>query len=183
MVERIIAIAAMPGAGKSIASDVARELGYHVHSMGDIIRDEAKRLGIEPTPANLGVITLELRRKEGSAVVARRLIEHITADSASTAVVEGVRSVEEVEEFRKRFKVTVLAIECSPKVRYSRLEARGRSDDPKSIDDFSERDERELSFGIAKLIESADRRIVNEADVETFRRQAHEALAEMSKLG
>lgn len=183
MVEGLIAISGMPGAGKSIVSSIAREMGYHVYSMGDIVREEAKRLGLEPTPANLGMITLDLRKKDGPFVVARMLIDRMKRDEAETVVVEGVRSIEEVEEFRKYFNITILAVVASPKVRYSRLKARGRSDDPADIDEFNERDERELGLGISKVIDSADRRVLNEADTKTFRLQIRDVLKEMSKVG
>jgi dephospho-CoA kinase len=183
MVERIIAVSGMPGAGKSIVSNTAREMGYRVYSMGDIVREEANRLGLEPTPANLGMITLDLRKKQGASVVARMLIDRLKRDDAETVVVEGVRSIEEVEEFRKHFKTTILAVVASPKVRYSRLKARGRSDDPRNIDEFKERDERELGFGLSKVIDSANRRILNEADTKTFRLQIRNALEELSQVG
>ena len=179
MVALVIAICGMPGAGKSIVAEVARELGYRVYSMGDIVRDEAGRLGIDPTPANLGMLTLELRRKEGQAVVARRLIDKLGELDAQTVVVEGVRSPEEVEELRKRFTVTIIAVMSSPETRYSRLKARGRSDDPKDVDEFRQRDQREFDLGIAKVIKSAQKRVTNETDANTFRRQVRHVLEEM----
>jgi len=46
---RLILIAGMPGSGKSIVSSIARELGLPVYVMGDVVREEARRRGIEPT--------------------------------------------------------------------------------------------------------------------------------------
>ena len=183
MVERIIAISGMPGSGKSLVSDVAREMSYHVYVMGDVVRDEAKRLGLEPSPANLGMIALKLRKEEGPAVVARMLGDQMKNDDSKIAVVEGVRSVDELQEFRKCFKVTVLAVVCSSRTRYSRLKKRGRSDDPRNISEFRERDKRELRLGIGKVMDTADKQIKNEADVITFTSQVREALEEMSGVG
>ncbi|WP_243674686.1 AAA family ATPase [Vulcanisaeta distributa] len=39
-------ITGLPGSGKTIVSDVARELGLPVVTMGDIIREEAVKSGI-----------------------------------------------------------------------------------------------------------------------------------------
>ena len=44
----------LPGSGKSVASNVARDMGIEVLVMGDVIRQEAARLGLEPTDQNLG---------------------------------------------------------------------------------------------------------------------------------
>ena len=183
MANRIIAISGMPGAGKSIVSDVAREMGYPVYSMGDVVRNEAARLGLEETPDNLGMITLDLRKKNGPTIVARMLVDQIRKDTAHTVVVEGVRSVDEVREFQKHFKVHILAVVSVQEVRYSRLKARGRSDDPRDIAEFSQRDERELGLGISNVIESADVRIPNENDETTFRHRVREALVELSTIG
>jgi len=60
----VIGLAGMPGAGKSVFISVAKEDGYGVVVMGNIIREEAASKGLEPTPENLGKIMLELRQKE-----------------------------------------------------------------------------------------------------------------------
>jgi dephospho-CoA kinase len=183
MVDRIIAVTGLPGAGKSIVSEVAREMGYHVYSMGDVVRDEADRLGIECAPTNLGLLALELRKKNGPAIVARMLVDRVKQDDAATVVVEGIRSIEEVKEFRKCFKVGILSVVCPKEVRYLRLIARGRSDDPRNIAEFNERDERELDFGISKDIDSADWHISNETDEKTLRREVNRVLLEIVSIG
>ena len=45
----LVCVVGMPGSGKSLVSQVARELGFDVVVMGDAVREEAKRRGIEPT--------------------------------------------------------------------------------------------------------------------------------------
>ncbi|MHC1593685.1 MAG: AAA family ATPase, partial [Methanotrichaceae archaeon] len=51
---KIVGFVGMPGSGKSVAADVARQMGIQVVVMGDVIRDEAARLGLEPCDQNLG---------------------------------------------------------------------------------------------------------------------------------
>jgi len=183
MTSRIVAIAGMPGAGKSIVSSVVREMGYHVYSMGDVVRNEAERLGVAPTPVDLGRITLELRKEKGSAIVARMLVDRLMKNKDETVVVEGVRSMDEVYEFRRHFKVNILVVVSPPQTRYFRLKSRNRSDDPRDLADFEERDKRELGLGMLKVIDSADMRILNESDEETFRRQVRNVLVEMLRVG
>ncbi|MDD1759688.1 MAG: AAA family ATPase [Methanothrix sp.] len=45
---KIIGFVGLPGSGKSVASNVARDMGIEVLVMGDVIRQEAARLGLEP---------------------------------------------------------------------------------------------------------------------------------------
>jgi dephospho-CoA kinase len=96
----IIAITGMPGTGKALASIVARELGLPVYVLGDVIRNEAKAKGILPTGENLGKLMLEIRKKEGKGIVARKLIPIIKKERNKFVIVEGIRSLEEVKELR-----------------------------------------------------------------------------------
>ena len=153
----------MPGAGKSLVSKVAERMGYPVVMMGDIIREETKKRGLLSTPENMGAIMLKLRAEEGSAAVARRCISKIEGAKSKIVLVDGLRSLDELEEFRRHFERFVLiAIYASSKTRFRRLFRRGRSDDPQGWATFHERDMRELSVGLGNTIVLADHLIMNE---------------------
>jgi len=109
---------------------------------------------------------LAIRQEEGPAVVARRLIPKIESSPASMVVVEGVRSMAEVEALRRDHTVAIVAVHSSPKTRYERLVARGRSDDPKSWEEFVDRDARELGVGIGDVIALAQEMLINETSFE-----------------
>ena len=177
--KRVIVIVGMPGSGKAMASKVARELGYPVLVCGDVIREEAKRRGLPPTPDNIGRLMLKIREEEGRAVVACRLIPRIQAQDSYVVVVEGARNLEEVDELRKHYDVRTLAIHASPSIRFSRLNSRGRSDDPKNWNDFIIREQREIDVGIGRLIATADRMIVNEGSIKEFKYSVNKLLKEM----
>jgi hypothetical protein len=51
-----------------------------------------------------------------------------------------------------------------------RLKMRNREDDSDSFDEFKKRDERELSFGIANVIVCSDYLIINEHDLEEYKK-------------
>jgi dephospho-CoA kinase len=159
----VIGVVGMPGAGKNVVSKVAAALGCQVVVMGDVVREEAKRMGLEPTPENVGRIMLELRGREGPQVVARRCIPTIESSEAKTVIVDGLRSLEEVELLRQTFPgFKVLCIHSCPETRFRRLFGRGRSDDPDNWTVFVERDRRELKVGIGSVIALADVVVVNE---------------------
>jgi dephospho-CoA kinase len=100
----VVGLAGMPGAGKSVVVNVARAGGYGVVVMGDEVREEAKRRGLEPTPENLGRIMLELRRLEGEAVIAKRCVPKILAARENKVIVDGIRSLAEVEDLGEIFQ-------------------------------------------------------------------------------
>ena len=180
MKERIVlGVAGMPGAGKGTFREIVQEMGYPVVVMGDEIREETKQRNLRPTPKNLGMIMLKLREEEGPAAVAKRCIPKMEK-AKEKVVVEGIRSLHEVDEFKKHFpNFTLIAIHASPETRFRRLFQRKRSDDPKRWETFRERDLRELNVGIGAAIAAADQVIVNEGSKVQLKRRAREVLKEV----
>jgi len=178
----VVGLAGMPGTGKSVVVAVAKGSGYGVVVMGDAVREEAERRGLMPNPENLGRIMLELRQKEGNNVIARRCIPKIEKTKEQKVVVDGIRSLAEVEEFKKHFpKFTLIAIHSSPETRFKRLYHRQRSDDPDDWEIFHNRDMRELSVGLGEAIATAEYLIVNEEKLEVVKEKVKEVLGKVEK--
>ena len=166
----VIGVAGMPGAGKAVVRSSAEGMGCSIVIMGDEIREETKRRGFEPTPENIGKIMLELREEEGPTAVAKRCIPKIEKAQSDTVLVDGVRSLGEVDEFKRRFaSFSLISVHSSPEIRFQRLSKRKRSDDPKGWDVFRKRDLRELSVGQGDVIALAEYMIVNEGSYDEFK--------------
>ena len=159
---RIVAVTGMPGAGKSTAVKGLVGSGWRRFVMGDVIRAETKRRGLEPDAANTGEVMKDLRRAGGEAAVAKLCLEQVAAAGADRVVIDGIRSMAEVEEFRRGARVLLVAVHASPTRRYELLKERGRSDDPLSLEMFLERDRRELGVGIGIAVALADEVVSNE---------------------
>ena len=177
----VIAISGMPGAGKSMASEAAKRLGLEVLVLGDVIREETKRRGLEPTPENVGSVMLQVRKDEGPAAVAKRLLPKVEASKSLILIVEGIRSEDEVRELKSKFDVITVGIHASPKTRFQRLLARARSDDPKTWDIFYERDSRELNVGLCRVIALADILLLNEGTIDELRSSFDTALKKLNR--
>jgi len=159
----LIGTTGMPGAGKDTVRKLVQKIGLPVVVMGDEVRAEAKRKGLAITPENLGKVMLQMREEDGPAAVAKRCIPKIKAIESSVVFIDGIRSLHEVEEFKKEFPdFRILAIHASPKTRFKRLLKRGRRDDPQSWEGFIERDRRELKVGLGEVIATADYMVINE---------------------
>ena len=172
-----IGVTGLPGAGKSIFSSAARELGIRVIKMGDIVFSETRKRGLPLTYENVGRIAVELRAKYGRGIIADKVIDLIRSNIVKKSrnkneilVIEGIRSPEEVERFRNFFDLFILvAIHAPPKIRYERLLKRKRSDDVLNISKLIERDKRELKFGVGEVIALADEILVNkDKSIEDF---------------
>jgi dephospho-CoA kinase len=165
---RLILLTGMAGSGKTTLSGIIRESGLRVITMGDVIRELAKNQGLEPSRENIGHLAEEIR-KEGSDAVARRCVEMIKRGQDGLIVVDGIRSLSEVEAFKDDFDVVLIALWASPLSRYKRLTRRGRSDDPKTWEEFKEREGRELGFGIGDAIASSDYMIKNDDGINSLK--------------
>jgi dephospho-CoA kinase len=152
----------MPGAGKSTVASFLKKKGFSMITMGDAVREEAKRQGLEPTDANLGSMMIKLRQDLGQGAVAHLILKKLARDSnTSNLVIDGIRSIPEVEVLKKTGTVKLLAIHASQDTRFKHLVDRGRSDAPASGSEFAGRDKRELSVGISEAIALADETISN----------------------
>ena len=151
----------MPGSGKSTIVSALKARGLESLTLGEGVRDEAKKRNLEPTGENLGKLMLELRDKNGPGAVANLLTEKIKNSQSEVIIIDGVRSTAEIEVLKNVGSVKLLSIEASAETRYKFLGARGRSDDPETREKFEERDKREIGVGIGKSIEIADETISN----------------------
>jgi dephospho-CoA kinase len=170
----------MPGAGKSTVASFLKQKGFTMITMGDAVREEAKMQGLEPTDAVLGKLMLKLRRDLGPGAVARLILKKLERDgSDGNVVIDGIRSIPEVEVLRSVGQVRLLAIHASMDTRFRHLKERRRSDAPSSTDEFSGRDKRELSVGISEAIALADETLSNnELTLEQLKQGACEIVDE-----
>ena len=205
---KIIGFVGMPGSGKSVASNVARNVGLEVVVMGDVIRAKASRLGLPPTDENLGNVGNMLRAREGPEIVAKRTLELARSSGKDLVVVDGLRSKEEVEFFRENSDDFRLVEVCaSAESRINRIANRGRSDDANSEDADSgdepeqcskvvlssedrlqktagalaKRECRELGWGMCEAFNEADLRIDNDGDLDEFMAKVEAFLREIEK--
>lgn len=179
---KVIAFVGMPGAGKTEASNVAREMHIPVVIMGDVLREEVKKRGLELTDQNIGAVANELRKDEGMDAIAKRCIPKIEALKSGLVVVDGIRGIAEVETFKKAFgdNFTLVKIDAPFELRLERLRQRGRSDDMTTPEWLRQRDEREMSWGMGKAIDAADMSVVNLDPIERFRDEVRSILKKES---
>jgi len=165
----------MPACGKEEFLKIARDKGFSVVRMGDIVREEASKVGIILTDRAVGSFADEERKKYGYGVWAERTVPRI---SGELNLIDGIRGLAEVEVFRSSFpgELCVVAIHSSPATRLRRILTRKREDDPANESEFSARDRRELRWGLGEVISLADYIIVNEGRLEAFRENAKDIL-------
>ena len=177
----IVCLTGMPGAGKSTVADSLMREGFSLISMGDLVRNEAKRKNLMPSDVNLGNLMIRLRNSLGAGAIARLIVNEIekrelTGGNASlNIVVDGVRSIPEVRILKTVGRVKLLAIHASTNTRFEHLRKRQREDAPLNRNDFCVRDKRELTVGISEAIALADETLSNNnLSVEELQERAFE---------
>lgn len=171
---KLIVTVGMPGSGKDELVEVARSIGLATLKMGDLVRDETKRRGLPLNNANVGRVASEERDAKGPGVWAQRAIPKLTE---TKMLVDGCRSDSEVTVFRHHFgDLFVLGIFSSPEKRYDRMMQRNRGDDGAGLQEFFDRDRRELKWGIGNAFALADGMLINEGSLPEFRADARAML-------
>ena len=178
----IVGLVGMPGSGKSLVVETAEQEGYAVVIMGDIIREETQKRGLEPNPKNIGKVMLGLRKTSGNSVIAQKCIPKILQLESNRVIVDGLRSLHEADAFKACFaKFSLIAVHASPETRFNRLHRRGRSDDPDGWELFHKRDARELSVGLGDAIAMAEYLILNEKNRDHAKAMVREALRRVER--
>jgi dephospho-CoA kinase len=150
--------------------------GFRLHSLSDIVREEAAARGLPPTREHLIRIGTELRERGGVAVLAERLIPRL----GGRDVVDSIRNPGEVDALRRVPGFVLLGVRAPAELRFARSRARARPGDPETLEAFRAREAQENSANPAgQQLEAtfalADVVIDNDAGLETL----HERLGDL----
>lgn len=177
---KILAFVGLPASGKSEGSKISRDMGITVVVMGEVVREEVEKRGLLPTDENVGNVANDLRKAEGDDAIAKRCIPRIKEKNTNLIVVDGIRSMAEVERFKEVFSddFKLIRTETQLEKRYHRIKKRGRSDDIYDLDELINRDKRELGWGLKEAMNSADVVLENEDTLKNFQDRVRETLEE-----
>lgn len=126
-------------AGKGEVADCLRRHGFTVHSLSDVVREEAAARGLPPEREHLIRIGNLLREEGGAGILARRILPRL----GDRDVVDSIRSPGEVEVLRGLPSFVLLAVGAPQEVRFRRALARGRPGDPRTLEEFQARERQE----------------------------------------
>lgn len=169
----IIGLTGLAGCGKdTVAKYLKERYGYKILVFSDVLVEEAKKKGIEPTKMNLSVLGDELRAGMGNAALAKKLLEKI--DPEEDYVISGFRSPEEVYAIQNEvIDFCLVLIDTDKATRFKRR----RPEDPAVEKEFFERDERDIkNKGMGKVMEMADYTITNNGALNELYKKVDELL-------
>lgn len=166
----IIGLTGPNAAGKGEAAARLERCGFRLHSLSDIVREEAARRGLPPEREHLIRIGTEMRRADGPGVLARRIVDRL----GDRDVVDSIRNPSEVGVLREVPGFVLLGVVASPELRFERSRRRSRPGDPESLDEFRRREAQENTDDPAAqqldaTLALADHVLRNDGDLDALR--------------
>jgi len=155
-------------------------MGYHYHSLSDAVREEILNRKQQVTRDILIVTANELRTNFGPSVLAERVISRL--DPEKNYIVDSVRNPFEVEALRRRSDFFLLLVDADPKVRFERLKARARENDPQDYEAFLVLEAAEAGSNdpntqqLNRTSEMADAKVENNNSIEEIHEDVREVL-------
>ncbi len=169
----ILGLSGLNGAGKGEIVRFLEARSFYAYSLSDVIRDELREKGLEETRERMIETGNAIRAARGPGGLAQVLGGRLVPDR--NHVVDSVRHPAEVEVLRSRttnFRLIWVAADES--VRLERLRGRGRSGDPKTLEDLRRLEGRELGSDdpsaqqLDAVRELADFTIENDGGIEAL---------------
>ena len=166
-------------AGKGEVADFLKTRGFAVHSLSNIVREEAAARGLPSEREHLIAVGNDLRREGGPAVLADRLIPRL----GDRDVVDSIRNPAEVKALRSLPHFTLIGVAAATEVRFRRSLGRARPGDPGTLEGFEARERQENSDDpnsqqLKTTFEMADRIVWNDSDLDAL----HHALERLLEL-
>ena len=184
---KVFGVIGRNGSGKDeVVKYLQREYDVPFVSVGDMVREIARRKGVSLTVENLHRISKERIQKFGKEHFMDLVIKKIDQNGWQTAGITGVRTPEDVRHLKGSFNSDFILFHVyvsDPNLRYERIQKRAKERDPQSYDQFLEQDRTEENlFRISKAIEQADYSLDNDKSIEHLHGQTDRILAERELL-
>lgn len=177
----IIGLTGKNASGKGEVAKFLESRGFQYRSLSDVLRDELKRRHMKPTRHHLTRTGNELREKYGPAALAERILK--TLSESQNYVIDSFRNPGEVETFRRlRSGFVLWAVVASPPIRFRRIRARRRENDPRTLAQFLAVEKREARNAdphmqsIDACVKAADIRVPNNGTLDRLHRHLAERL-------
>jgi len=179
----VIGLTGLASSGKGEVARYLEKNGFSKFVFSDVLKEEAEKRGLlenktyEEQKNIFSKLGDQLRRENGRwDILAEKLIEKIKSNNLEKVVVDGFRSVEEVNLFKKNFQnFYLIYVNADEEIRFKR---RKLEDSNIDIENFRARDKRDIEEkGLEKVIELTDFTIDNnEEGLENLHKKIDEFL-------
>jgi dCMP deaminase len=178
----LIGLTGRNASGKGEVAKYLQKKSFYYYSLSNVIRDEIRLRGEEPTRDRLIIVGNELRQRYGANILAERILAKIEDDKHY--IIDSIRNPSEVEAFRAAKHFKLIRVEAAPEVRFQRIVSRQRESDPRTFEEFLALETREAegddtSQNLVKVELMADHTLTNEGALERLYVQIDELLPKL----
>lgn len=184
---RVFGVIGRNGSGKDeVVKYLQRRYDVPFVSVGDMVREMARRKGLSLTRENLHRISEGQIQEFGKEHFMDLVIEKIDQNGWQTAGITGVRTPEDVRHLKDYFDGDFILFHVyvsDPRLRYERMRKRAKPRDPENYDEFMKQDKAEESlFRIGDAIQQADYSLSNDESVDHLHSEIDRILVERELL-
>jgi dCMP deaminase len=179
----IIGLTGKNASGKGEVARFLREGSFQYVSLSDEIREELIKEKLPVTRENMIEKGNFLRSKYGLDILSRRVYARM--DLFYNYVVDSFRNPREVEFFRQFPDFALIRLEAPLKMRFKRVLARDRGDDPETLEAFRDMETREYESAdtanqqLLAVMQLADFTIENDGTIEDLEEKCRIILQEL----
>ncbi|MBR9691180.1 AAA family ATPase [Candidatus Woesearchaeota archaeon] len=170
--------------GKDSAAEYLGEKGFKHFSLSDIIRDECRKKKKKLTRTNLQKIGIELREKFGDTVLAERALKK--AGDGKDYIITSIRHPDEVKALMKDKNFFLVKVDAPVRVRFERMAARKREEDPETFEKFLKLEGMEMEGSgsgqrIRECNEMAKIILVNDSSFDVLKEKVDKMVNDLKK--
>jgi dephospho-CoA kinase len=184
-VDVVIGLTGPNASGKGEVAAHLGSRGFSLHSLSDIVREQAALQGFPPEREFLIQVGNALRRQEGPGALALRMLPRLRG---GRAVVDSIRNPAEVRVLRDSLThFVLLGVRAPIDLRFRRSLARARPGDPDTLEGFEAREAQENAADptaqqLDETFRLADRVIDNSGDLARLAEALDRLLGELDRV-
>ncbi len=173
----IIGLTGPNASGKGEVANYLKSKNFQYHSLSDVVREEASKMGLEPSRQNLITIGNDLRKRFGPAVLAERIMPKIKDKD----IVDSIRTPDEIKALKKFSDFILWGIDAPVELRFERARLRARIGEAETLADFIKKEEQENlkqpnTQQLNRCLAMADILIINDSTLPILHQKIEEAL-------
>jgi dCMP deaminase len=178
----LIGLTGRNAAGKGEVAEYLKKKSFYYHSLSDVIRDEIRSRGLQPTREILIRVGNELRQKFGPQILAERVLAKVENDR--NYIIDSIRNPSEVEAFRAAKNFKLVQVTAPVEVRFERTLLRNRESDPDTLPQFIEMEQREAigdptSQNLIAVESMADETLTNDGSLDQLHEQIDRLISKL----
>lgn len=185
---KVIGICGTVGSGKEMVKQVlSKKFDNYYVTLSDAIKGVLQKRKKSFTRKDLQDIGDQMRQQYGTHVLAKVCTEFLQRDR-SIIIVDGIRNPGEVDYLKKTYKdnFRLIGVDAPVETRFQWVQKRAKPEDPKTLEEFKEIDERDKGNGqppygqqVAACLGMADFKIQNDGSQEDFIKKIEEVASQL----